>query len=325
MLPSVKVWSAPAALFQGIPLKAFQADVAVPYSLSDPAQRAFFVRSYDRNGNSTISSPFPGWRVTDAITIEFFTYLSGLAAKVKGASAATITPGNWSFALSGSLTTADSFGVSILDLGTPAPGTTFTLTATHPTRATKTVTLTVGADTTPPVVTLSATPSGLFAPGSTTLTANTSDAVGVTQVEFYRGTVLIATDTSAPYTQPVAFTTADAGTVSFTAKAYDAAGNVGTSAVANVAVGVVDTTPPTISLAANPATVVAPGMTTLQATAADAGGIARVEFHRGTTLLDTVTSPPYQTTVALTAPTSAASASRHAPSTRSSTARRARR
>ena len=196
VLPSVKVWSAPAAQFQGTPLKAFQADVAVPYSLSDPAQRAFFVRSFDRAGNSSISSPFPGWRVTDAITIEFFTYLSGLAAKVKGASAATIAPGNWSFALSGSLTTADAFGVSILDLGMPAPGTTFTLTATHPTRATKTATLTVGADTTPPAVTLSATPSGLFAPGSTTLTANTSDAVGVTKVEFYRGTVLIGTDTT---------------------------------------------------------------------------------------------------------------------------------
>ena len=139
------------------------------------------------------------------------------------------------------------------------------------------------------------------APGTTTLTATASDAVGIAKVEFYRGTTLIATDTAAPYSQVVDLVPADAGTIAFTAKAYDAAGNVTTSNVVNVAVGVADVTPPLVSLVASPATLIAPGTVTLQASASDAGGIARVEFYRGATLLDTRAVAPYLTTVPLSA------------------------
>nr|WP_256488400.1 Ig-like domain-containing protein [Deinococcus sp. HSC-46F16] len=82
-----------------------------------------------------------------------------------------------------------------------------------------------GADTTAPTVTLTATAP--TAPGPLTLTADARDNRGVTRVEFYRGSTLIATDTQAPYTATVEVDQRDNGPVSFTARAYDAAGNVG--------------------------------------------------------------------------------------------------
>lgn len=80
-------------------------------------------------------------------------------------------------------------------------------------------------DTTAPTVTLSGTPP--TAPGDFLLTASASDNVGVTRVEFYQGDTLIAADTSAPYTATVTLDQRDNGAVSFRARAYDAAGNVG--------------------------------------------------------------------------------------------------
>ncbi len=62
-----------------------------------------------------------------------------------------------------------------------------------------------------------------------TLTASASDNVGVTKVEFYDGATLVATDTSTPYLYLWSFTSANNGTHQWTAKAYDAANNVGTS------------------------------------------------------------------------------------------------
>ena len=53
--------------------------------------------------------------------------------------------------------------------------------------------------------------------------------------------------------------------------AYDAANNSTTSAVVTVNVGA-DVTPPTVSLLANPATVLVPGSTTLQASAESQSG-----------------------------------------------------
>lgn len=78
-------------------------------------------------------------------------------------------------------------------------------------------------DTTRPTVTLQAAQNGT----TVNLTASATDNVGVTKVEFYRGSVLVATDTTAPYTASLAVTSADNGSVTFTAKAYDAAQNVG--------------------------------------------------------------------------------------------------
>lgn len=89
-----------------------------------------------------------------------------------------------------------------------------------------------GGDTTPP--TASAAESGTS--GTVTLSASASDNVGVTKVEFYVDGALKATDTSAPYSASLDSTTLADGSHSLVAKAYDAAGNVGTSSTVSFSV-----------------------------------------------------------------------------------------
>lgn len=80
-------------------------------------------------------------------------------------------------------------------------------------------------DMTPPSVSLSGSQSGT----AVSLTATATDASPITKVEFYRGTSTTPfyTDTAAPYNATYSVSSTDNGTVSFTAKAYDNAGNVG--------------------------------------------------------------------------------------------------
>lgn len=114
-------------------------------------------------------------------------------------------------------------------------------------------------DVDPPSVTISSPTAGQSVGGSwVLLEAQNSDLSGVTRVEFYVGSTLVATD-STPY--PVASVGWDAtawapGTYVLTAKAWDGAGNMGTSAPVSFQIAP-DTTPPTIAITspANGATV----------------------------------------------------------------------
>jgi len=101
-------------------------------------------------------------------------------------------------------------------------------------------------DTLPPTVSLSSAPPGPFTPpASVAINATASDNVGVTRVEFYDGATLKGTDTSAPYSYSWSLVAADAGSHTWTAKAYDAANNVGTSAGLTL---VVNTPAPNLSI-----------------------------------------------------------------------------
>ena len=92
------------------------------------------------------------------------------------------------------------------------------------------------ADTTPPTVSASETGTS----GTISLAATASDNVGVAKVEFYVDNVLKATDTTSPYSATLDSTTLANGSHTLTAKAYDAANNVGTSSA--VAFSVSNTT-----------------------------------------------------------------------------------
>ncbi|MBK8727707.1 MAG: M4 family metallopeptidase [Holophagaceae bacterium] len=94
------------------------------------------------------------------------------------------------------------------------------------------------ADTTAP--TCAATESGTS--GTITFSATASDNVGVAKVEFYVDGALKGTDTSSPYSMTLDSTTLANGSHTLVAKAYDAAGNIGTST--SVAFSVSNTTPP---------------------------------------------------------------------------------
>jgi hypothetical protein len=100
-------------------------------------------------------------------------------------------------------------------------------------------------DTTLPTV--SASESG--ASGTITLSATASDNVGVTKVEFYVDGALKGSDTTAAYSMTLDSTLLANGSHTLTAKAYDAAGNVATSAA--VAFSVSNTAAST-QLLANP-------------------------------------------------------------------------
>jgi beta-glucanase (GH16 family) len=86
------------------------------------------------------------------------------------------------------------------------------------------------ADTTAPSVTVIAPKNGAVVKRNTTvaLTANASDNVGVSKVAFYNGSILLGTDSTAPYTASWR-TGTKRGYQTITVKAYDPAGNVGTS------------------------------------------------------------------------------------------------
>src|SRR5204863_4421656 len=72
--------------------------------------------------------------------------------------------------------------------------------------------------------------------GTTTVSASASDNVGVTKVEFYLDGVLKSTDTTSPYSWSWDTTTATNASHTLVSKAYDAAGNIGTSATITVTV-----------------------------------------------------------------------------------------
>lgn len=155
------------------------------------------------------------------------------------------------------------------------------------------------ADTTPPVVTLTAPKAAtVFTTAQTvTLTATASDNAGVTRVEFFDGTELLGSDTTAPYSLPWAVVFADNGTHALSAVAYDGA-NSTTSAVITVTVNIPDTIKPTVSLtspAAN-ATYTTAQSVAIAATAADNVKVTKVEFYVDGVLLSSDTASPYTAT-----------------------------
>jgi len=80
-------------------------------------------------------------------------------------------------------------------------------------------------DTTAPTAT--ASESGTT--GTITLSATATDNVGVTKVEFYIDGALVGSDTTSPYSVTYNSANLANGTHSLVAKAYDAAGNIGSS------------------------------------------------------------------------------------------------
>lgn len=93
------------------------------------------------------------------------------------------------------------------------------------------------ADTTAPVVAVTAPAGGATVSGTVNVTATASDNVGVVGVQFKRdGVNLGAEDTSAPYSASWVTVVADNGAHTITAVARDAAGNTRTSAAVNITV-----------------------------------------------------------------------------------------
>ncbi|MDH4276159.1 MAG: Ig-like domain-containing protein, partial [Gammaproteobacteria bacterium] len=145
----------------------------------------------------------------------------------------------------------------------------------------------------PPTVSLASPVTGAVYAASTaiSLSANASDNTGtVSKVEFYNGTTLLGTATTAPFAYT--WTNVPAGSYTLTAKAYD---NYNLSAT-STAVTITVEQAPTVALTspANGALYVAPATLSLTASAADSdGSVSKVEFYNGATLLGQLTTAPY--------------------------------
>ncbi len=131
-----------------------------------------------------------------------------------------------------------------------------------------------------------------IAPASITINANATNAAGatITKVQFYQGTTLLGTSTTAPYRYT--WTNVAAGSYSLTVKATNSLNQVTTSAAVPIVVNNI----PTVSLTSPAAntSVAGKATVTLSATASDTGGsIAKVEFFNGSTLIATDTTSPY--------------------------------
>lgn len=102
--------------------------------------------------------------------------------------------------------------------------------------ATATPTAGTGGDTTPPTTSITSPANGATVSGTVSVTASASDNVGVTNVEFYIDNALRGNDTTSPYSFSWNTTTETNGTHTIFSKAFDAAGNVGTSTTISVTV-----------------------------------------------------------------------------------------
>lgn len=146
----------------------------------------------------------------------------------------------------------------------------------------------------PPTVSLTAPTNNQILGGSITATANASDDVAVTKVEFLVDGVLHSTDTTSPYaSSAINTTTLTNADHTIAAKAYDAL----TSTTATVTIKV-DNLGPTTSITSPTAGAFVKGnAVTVTATATDTNGISKVELYVDGTIHGTAdTTSPYSFT-----------------------------
>ena len=155
-------------------------------------------------------------------------------------------------------------------------------------------------DTEDPVVSITAPSGGATVSDTVNISASASDNIGVTKVEFFVDGVLLDSDNSNPYSVSWDTTIISNNNHVLTAKAYDAAGNVGTSASVSVLVSNIDSQAPTVSIIDNggdgrgggePEEV--SGVHTIQANASDNIGVTNVEFYVDGVLIGSDTTSPY--------------------------------
>ncbi|WP_262712953.1 Ig-like domain-containing protein, partial [Algoriphagus ratkowskyi] len=127
------------------------------------------------------------------------------------------------------------------------------------------------------------------------ITSVATDTDGtIAKVDFYNGTTLLGTDTSAPYSFD--WTNLPIGSFSITAKAIDNKGTATVSApiVINVTEKANEAPKVTITAPSTSSQFIQGDNISITTVATDTDGtISKVEFYNGTTLLGTDTSAPY--------------------------------
>lgn len=232
--------------FQGATLVATVTSAPYTFTLSNvaPGTYSFTAVATDNDG-ATATSAAASVTVNAAPTVS----ITSPANNAVFQAPATVTITATAADADGSVTKVDFYqGATLVGTATSAPysvtlpglsaGTySFTAVATDNSGATTTsAAISVKVNAAPAVTLTSPTTGASFtAPATINLAATASDGDGtIAQVEFYTGTTLIATVTSAPYTY--AWTNVPQGNYVITAKAIDNDGGTATSAAATITV-----------------------------------------------------------------------------------------
>ncbi|HEX2009522.1 MAG TPA: Ig-like domain-containing protein, partial [Roseateles sp.] len=144
---------------------------------------------------------------------------------------------------------------SALDLGDAGRDRKYGFGRVNAAAAVKAVLGTQTADTQAPTATITSLQAGSTVSGLVAVNVSASDNVGVSRVELRANGSVVASDSAAPYAFSWDSSKLPNGTASLSAYAYDAAGNVGSSAALAVNVAnntLADTTPPAVTIG-NPA------------------------------------------------------------------------
>jgi hypothetical protein len=147
-------------------------------------------------------------------------------------------------------------------------------------------------DTVPPNASLTTPAPGTTLKGTVRLSAAASDNFGVSRVEFYSGGTLLASTASEPFSFSWNTLPVPNGSTTLSVRAYDAVGQVGTSASVPVTIDN-DMTPPTIGFTAPAEGATVRDTVTLSVTATDNVRVTRVDFYVGSTKLGSDTTSPF--------------------------------
>lgn len=137
-------------------------------------------------------------------------------------------------------------------------------------------------DTLAPAVSIASPFAGTSVSGSTAVNVTASDNVGVTKVELYLNGSLLASDTTAPYSFLWDSTQNPDGSYQLEARAYDAAGNVGSSTTVSVtSSNSMDTTAPAVAITSpvNGKSITGLKSVSIKISASDNVGVVRSELY----------------------------------------------
>jgi len=186
------------------------------------------------------------------------------------------------------------------DLGTPGPDIYYGNGRVNASRAVSAAKNYVPPDTTAPVATITSPANNSVVSGTLNVSVKGTDNVGVTRVELYVDAKLVAQSGSAAAVFPVNTLSYANGIHTLQARAYDAAGNVGSSSVfVTVKNSVADAIAPTvaITLPANGAKITAL-LQRVNVTCSDNVGVTKLEVYLDGVLACTVTAPSIPPSVA---------------------------
>jgi len=135
---------------------------------------------------------------------------------------------------------------------------------------------TSASDSQSPTVAITAPANGATASGLVPVDVTASDDVGVTRVELYANNALIASDTTAPFGFTVD-SSKYSGTLALQARAYDAAGNSGSSATVSLSISS-DKVAPTVAILSPSSGSTVSGTITVSVSAMDNQKVAKVSL-----------------------------------------------